>query len=49
MAARKKNAAQANGPHSAPHTPPAPLPAPSAGPVPAENLIRAAHAACWYS
>jgi hypothetical protein len=32
MAARRKNAAQANGPHSAPHTPPPPPPAPSAGP-----------------
>ena len=28
MAARKKNAARANGPHSAPHTPPSPPPAP---------------------
>ena len=32
MAARRKNAAQANGPHSAPHTPPVPPPVPSADP-----------------
>ena len=32
MPARKKNTAQANGPHSAPHTAPSPQPAPSAGP-----------------
>ena len=34
MAARKKNAARANGPHSAPHTPPSSRPAPSPAPPP---------------
>ena len=34
MAARKKNAAQANGPHSATHTAASPPPAPSAAPRP---------------
>jgi len=44
MAARRKNAAQACGPHSAPHTPPAPPPAPSAGP-PADGPAAAVRAA----
>jgi hypothetical protein len=44
MAARRKNAAQAKGPHSAPHTPPAPPPAPSAGP-PADGPAAAVWAA----
>jgi hypothetical protein len=44
MAARRKNAAQANGPHSSPHTPPAPLPAPSADP-PADGPAAAVWAA----
>ena len=41
MALRRKNAAQANGPHSAPHTPPAP---PSAAP-PADGPAAAVGAA----
>jgi hypothetical protein len=44
MALRRKNAAQANGPHSAPHTPPAPPPAPSAAP-PADGPAAAVGAA----
>ena len=44
MAARRKNAAQANGPHSAPHTAASPPPAPSAGP-PADGPAAAVWAA----
>jgi hypothetical protein len=44
MAARRKNAAQANGPHSATHTPPSPPPVPSAAP-PADGPAAAVWAA----